>query len=536
MQPLIEKAPEAAQGALARGGGALEPREVAAPVRRVVLLEDRAQVSRRVEVDLPAGQSRLRAPGLTPLCADRTLVARLGPGAQVRVDELRVQRRWRIGPGELPPDAAALALESRRIRDEQEEGASALAAGQRRLDLLRIAARLLVDSVNAELPYATRFEPRWEQELEEACRRMREQQESLGRAFREQERRARELEAVGLRARQQSQPTEIFEAELWIDVTLPAAGRAAFDVEYTVPCALWRPIHRATLAGGQLRFECEAAVWQHTGEEWRDVELQFSTARSTQRAEPPLLRDDALSVQRRQEKKVSVQVREQVIATTGEGGAGEAGGGLPGVDDGGETRLLPAAVRTTLASDGRMRRVPVFEFTAPAEVDLLSCPELEPLVHLRARAANTGRQPILAGPVDLLRSSGYVGRSQVGFVAPGEKLALGFGSEDALRVRRDTWSSQERARLTGRLTITHRVELYLSNLGDAPASFVVQERVPVSELEKVKVELDEKQCKPLSKPDEQGIVSWSVSLPAHGTDKLTLVYQLNAASDVEGLG
>jgi uncharacterized protein (TIGR02231 family) len=183
-----------------------------------------------------------------------------------------------------------------------------------------------------------------------------------------------------------------------------------------------------------------------------------------------------------------------------------------------------------------MRRVPVFEFTAPAEVDLFSCPELEPLVHLRARAANTGRQPILAGPVDLLRSSGYVGRSQVGFIAPGEKLALGFGSEDALRVRRDTWSSQERARLTGRLTITSRVELYLSNLADAPATFTVQERVPVSELEKVKIELDEKLSKPLSKPDAQGIISYVVTLPAHGTDKVTLVHLLNAASDVEGLG
>jgi hypothetical protein len=536
MEPRTEEPVPAAavKAALVQTADALSPREVAAPVRSVVLLEDRAQVSRRLEADLPAGPSRLRVPGLTPLCADRTLLARTAD-AKVRVDELRVRRRWRIGPGELPPDAAALAHESRRLRDEQAAGEGQLAAGQRRLALLQAAASLLVDSVNAELPYAAKFEPRWEQELEEACRRLREQQESLGRAKREQERLARELRAVGLRSRLDFQPTEVFEAELLVDVTLPAAGRVAFDIEYTVPCALWRPIHRATLAGGQLRFECEAAVWQHTGEEWRDVELKFSTARSTQRADPPLLRDDALAVQRRQEKKVTVQVREQAIATTGEGGGG-ASEGLPGVDDGGETRLLPAAVLTTLASDGRMRRVPVFEFTAPAEVDLLSCPELEPLVHLRARAANTGRQPILAGPVDLLRSSGYVGRSQVGFVAPGEKLALGFGSEDALRVRRDTWSSEERARLTGRLAITRKVELYLSNLGDAPASFTVQERVPVSEIEKVKVELDEKQCKPLSKPDEQGIVSWSVTLPAHGTEKLVLVYLLNAAADVEGLG
>ncbi|MBI5549546.1 MAG: DUF4139 domain-containing protein [Deltaproteobacteria bacterium] len=504
--------------------------EVAAPVRTVVLLEDRAQVTRRVEVELPAGPSRLRIAAVTPLAADRTLMAHAAAG--LRVDELKVRRRWRIGAVEQPPDAAALTREAVRLEGEITDREERLQVAQQRRALLLQSAKLLVDSVNKELPYAGGFEPRWEKDLEEAYRRLREQDTERNGSQRQIEALQRELDAVQMRQGMSHRPSEIFEAELQLDLTADKAGRYAFDLEYTVPCALWRPIHRASLLGEELRFECEAAVWQNTGEDWTDVELRFSTARSTQRAEPPLLEDEWLQPQRRQEKKVTVQVRDQAIATTGEG---TASGGLPGVDDGGETRLLDAATRTTVVSDGRMRRIPVFQFTAPAQVDRIACPELEPLVHLRVRGANAGKHPILAGPVDLLRSSGYVGRSQVGFVAPGEKLALGFGSEDGVRVRRESWASEERAKLTGKLTITRRVSLFLSNLDDSPAAFVVQERVPVSEIDKVKIEVDVKETKPAPVVDEQGIATWKVVVAPHGTDRISLVYQVSASSDVQGL-
>jgi uncharacterized protein (TIGR02231 family) len=506
--------------------------EIKAPVRTVVLLEDRAQVTRRVEADLPAGPSRLRVLAVTPLLADRTLLAR--PPVGLHIDELKVKRRWRIGAVEQPPDAAALSHAAVRLDGEIADRSETAQAASQRRTLLVQSAKLLVDSVNKELPYAPKFEPRWEADLEEAYRRLREQDDQLKESQSGVQALKRELAGVRTRQNIGHTPSETFEAELQIDLTLDKPGRVAFDVEYTVPCALWRPIHRATLSGAELKFECEAAVWQNTGEEWKDVELKFSTARSTQRAEPPLLADDWLRVQRRQEKKVSVQIREQEIATTGEGAA--ATGGLPGVDDGGETRLLDAAVRTTVVSDGRMRRIPVFQFSAPAEVDRIACPELEPLVHLRARQANTGKHPLLAGPVDLLRGSGYVGRSQVKFVAPGEKFALGFGSEDGVRVRRDTSGQEERAKLTGKQTITRRVTLYLSNLDDAPAAFLVQERIPVSEIDKVKIEVDAKETKPTPIVDVQGIATWKVVVPAHGTDQIKLVYQIVATSAVEGLG
>ena len=208
---------------------------------------------------------------------------------------------------------------------------------------------------------------------------------------------------------------------------------------------------------------------------------------------------------------------------------------LPGVDDGGETRLLAGAGRATIASDGRLRRVPIAAFTVPAEVDRVARPERSTLVHLRSRQENSLRQPILAGPVELSRESGFVGRGEVGFVAPGERFVLGLGADDAVRIRRATEEGREVARLTGRQTITRRVTLSISNLDPRPVTFLLEERVPVSEVEQVKITVDPELTRPRASPDDQGIVTWPITAPARGQLDVSLGYRLVASSDVQGL-
>ena len=55
-----------------------------------------------------------------------------------------------------------------------------------------------------------------------------------------------------------------------------------------MPCALWRPAYRATLAADRdsVPLETDAFVWQDTGEDWDGVRLSLSTARPTLAAAP----------------------------------------------------------------------------------------------------------------------------------------------------------------------------------------------------------------------------------------------------------
>ena len=61
----------------------------ALPATSVLVLEDRARVERRGAVELPAGASRVVIAGVTPVVADKTVIAR---DVGVEVIDARVRR------------------------------------------------------------------------------------------------------------------------------------------------------------------------------------------------------------------------------------------------------------------------------------------------------------------------------------------------------------------------------------------------------------------------------------------------------------
>jgi uncharacterized protein (TIGR02231 family) len=187
-------------------------------------------------------------------------------------------------------------------------------------------------------------------------------------------------------------------------------------------------------------------------------------------------------------------------------------------------------------SDGQAHRVGLFQFIAPAESELVATPELSPLVQRIARFENKGTWPLLAGPVELIRTSGYVGRGQLKFAASGERVKLSFGSEDVLRVARTEQTDVDTAMLTGRRTTTHSVKLFVSNTGSQPVRVSIEERVPVSEVEQVDVKVLREKSKPApSAPNDDGIVRYSVEAGAQTQQELLFVWSVSASSKVAGI-
>nr|MBA3542478.1 DUF4139 domain-containing protein [Deltaproteobacteria bacterium] len=220
---------------------------------------------------------------------------------------------------------------------------------------------------------------------------------------------------------------------------------------------------------------------------------------------------------------------------------------VPGIDDGG-LGLVLTATKVTIRADGTPHRIDVGAFACPPQLSFVAMPLRSPWVHLRARLVNTGAMPLLAGPVDLIMASGYVGRAEVGFVAVGEKFALGFGPESDVRVHRTETRERDDAGLLGGWNVqTTRVAVRLSNLGAQRREIVVTERIPISEVEQVEVQVAASDAFLLASDgeaitqvtaramDERGLVSWSVELPPHGRRAVTLEYRVKSQRGVAGM-
>jgi len=521
---------------------------VNAPIVSVTVLEDRASVTRRGTSQLAAGQHRITIERVSPVLVDKTLTA-IGSGA--RVLDVRCERYlapWR-DPAQGATEEPAV-LRAERSRLEGVRDAALARAGSARVEVLALHELSL--AAHRDLAIAASRGSI----AEAAATQLAEldAQESAARARRVDA----ELEAHVASTALSRLETRITRAEaeageeaarLVIDVLAEAATDLALTISYVVPGAAWRPYHRAVLAraAGRVDWTTTACVWQATGEDWTDVEITFSLERSSLGVDPPELADDEVRTRRRPDTVV-VEAREQEQQSTGLGGGPLQ---VPGIDDGGLGLTLSAA-RTTIKKDGLPHRVPVGGFTAPTQLSLVAIPLRSPWVHVRARVVNAGPQPLLAGPVDLIMASGYVGRAEVGFVAAGEKFHLGFGPEADVRVHRTETRERDEAGLLGGGNVqTVRVAVRLSNLGSERREINVTERIPISEVEQVDVQISSPDAYLLGTDDqpggeeitqvtaramdEHGLVTWGVELPPLGRRAVTLEYRIKSSRGVAGV-
>ncbi|MER5554822.1 mucoidy inhibitor MuiA family protein [Streptomyces sp. NPDC002793] len=516
------------------------PKPIPLPVTAVTCLEDRAHVERAVVLDLEAGVQRLRLGPVSALAVDRTLHAELSAGHTATVLDVRITRSWMPrGPVRPAEDDSALrrrvhALEGERLVLEQRRDRL-----HARRDLLgRLAADLLRE-IGEGSGAGESDPPRWTRELDRvdderaACREQLRASEarlaSLADELGQTERAVHDAE--------EESPELVGLIELTVESSV--AGPAELRLGHLTACALWRPAYRAVSDGGTLTLETDAVVWQRTGEDWSDVQLTLSTARSAHATEPPSLGVDRLTLTDRsaeERRTVGVELREEEIGTLGPAPVL----GLPGVDDGGQAQVLRSPALVTVAGDGRAHRVPLSVFTTAARSEYACAPELSSLVTKVVRFDNLAGHALLAGPVDLVRDSGFVGRGTVDFTAPGAPAELAFGSCDDYRVVRHAEESRDTTGIAQRTVITRTVQLHLSRFS-APGEHgdrvvTLRERLPVSEVSAVGIRLRKESCAP--EPDvvdAEGIARWDVTLPPAGRRTVTLVYEVSASAKVTGL-
>jgi Domain of unknown function (DUF4139)/N-terminal domain of unknown function (DUF4140) len=524
---------------------------VNAPITSVTVLEDRASVTRRGRVSLAAGQHRVVVEGVAPVLVDKTLTA-VAIGA--RVLDVRCERSlapWRDPAGASRDAPAVLHAERIRLETARDAAQARLAAARAELAALaEVATAALRElAISAARAVAAPTASTQLAALDGHDAEARERRVVAELAVQDAQAALARLDPRIARAEAHAGEQV---ARLVIDLVVEAAGEVALTLGYIVPGAAWRPYHRAVLvrpATGQptLTWQTTACVWQATGEDWPATELVCSLERPSLGVAPPALGDDELSARRRPET-VTVEARDHEHQTTGLGGGPAQ---VPGIDDGGLGITLSAA-RATIVADGAPHRVPVGGFTSAAQLDLIAIPLRSPWVHLRVRLVNTGSAPLLAGPVDLVMASGYVGRTEVGFVAANEQVHLGFGPEADVRIHRDETRERDDAGLLGGWNVqTVRVAVRLSNLGTARREVVVTERIPISELEQVEVKASapdayllgaddrpggEKITQVMARTiDDRGLVSWTVELPPLGRRAVTLEYRVRSQRGVAGV-
>lgn len=513
-----------------------DTRELATKATHVTFFEDRARVTRTLTATLGKGLHDLTLLGISAVIDDPSVTLTLDTD-QARVLASRARRRVREQHLTSGDELAALTTqrdEHQRHHDDALLEHERACHAQRRVEGLAATLRQKLarpslcdepaqwqDALNTVLT-----------ELEQALERREQAQQRI-------ERTRRDIAHTAQLIAQASHTTRSLEAvvDAQLENLTDQDLTVGITLRYFTPCALWRPEHRARLvrpddAPATLELHTLASIWQRTGEVWEDVLCTFSTARPTQAASPPLLSDDTLHTRPKTDEErrtIQVEARDVDIQTAGPQGARKLDE-LPGVDDGGEPLKLTVERPVSIPSTGRAVRLELSHTSLACELETVAYPERAPTAHLRVRATWQGKEPLLAGPVTLMRESTLVGKAPMHFVAPQEVFELGFGISEGVRIRREVKSEDVSRTLSRRTRTAYTVTLRVSNMGQHTEQITIVDRVPVSELEQVEVETT--QLPRAATRKEDGFIEITRALTPRYTEEMKLEYRVDCAPNV----
>src|SRR5581483_5863134 len=341
-------------------------------------------------------------------------------------------------------------------------------------------------------------------------------------------------------------PTQEERTEVKVFVNAGGPLEAEIAIRYQVGGASWVPFYDARLATGtktqapKLQLVRRASIQQRTGESWENVALALSTTRPGAGTAAPELQPVTVDYEPEAPPRPSPQavggasrtlMREAAPSAAPDRIAGleedqrRAAKSAPEPRQAEEVRaavetqafqaIYSVAGRVTVPATGEAKRVQIDEAQLDPALTVRTVPKRDQKAYLYAKVAMARGTPVLPGQVSLFRDGTVFGNGRQSLLAPGDEHELGFGVDDAVRVRH-ALAEEKRAEsgiITSSKTDTRSYRITVKNLHERAIPVTVIDQIPVSQNADIKVELLGKLA-PSRRDldDKRGVLAWDMEL------------------------
>jgi uncharacterized protein (TIGR02231 family) len=375
---------------------------------------------------------------------------------------------------------------------------------------------------------------------------LQEQDEALRDRARELDRKKREVSRALDKARgeleqvKSARPRERNEAIIDVEVLSPGEFQA--ELTYNVHRASWKPLYdvRLVQADGspELEVQAMAQITQSSGQDWPDVELKVSTARTELNRRLPELKPWYVDVfqpppvVRAAPAQLKAAAAPRAASTEGVtsfgliGRAAEPAMAAVSQEEGGATVTFDIVKKVSIPSDGSPHKTVLFETRLPAKVDYIAVPKHTDAVFRRMKVTNAGVAPLLAGSAQLFVGERYIGTSRIDYVPAGDEIEMMLGVEERLAIERELVRRDvDKARLRDKRQIQYGYEITLKNLMSEPVNVEVHDQLPVSRHEEINVKLLSCSPEPAER-DELNLMEWHLVLDVGDETKVRYQFQV----------
>ena len=337
-----------------------------------------------------------------------------------------------------------------------------------------------------------------------------------------------------------------------VDLEVVRSGDLNLKIAYRVSEASWYPIYdaRADFTKSEVELVFFGMVKQSSGDEWKDVEMLLSTAQVNVSGNMPEVQSWFIRPYepRRMIQGVSVgDSRESALMTMSFSAAGK----LKKADYNfaqSETKGVAVVYRlphpTTLKTDGSEYKLPVATQALKGNFEYSAYPKSSPYAYLVSRVINAKDQQLLGGRANIFLEGDFVGQSNIKAVGPSEEFDLYLGVDENVKIKRQLLEKKIDDVVIANIPSSNRKVIYkfkltVENYKDKKIKVSLFEAMPVSENEKIRVNITNVSLAPKDKEwkNKKGIWRWELELESKAKQEIFYTYSVECPRDIniEGL-
>jgi uncharacterized protein (TIGR02231 family) len=513
--------------------------EAASAVDAVTVYPDGASVTRVVTVELPAGDTTLVLKDF-PLKLDASSLRVEGEAdAGLTIGAIDTRSPRAAPPVNLPE----LDKRIEKLKDERVDLDGAIAAATAR----RKFAERFAETSPAGI--GEKGEARPLADWRAAFAAVADEVAASDAAIREAQRRQRDLDREIARLEQDRATRPPSKLEVKIGLAANAPAKAVLHVTYTVPNARWTALYDARLDTGAkdrkpaLELVRRAEITQATGEDWGDVALSVSTVRTTLGGKAPelnpLVVQYPLPLQAPAPAAVSggMQRSLQSEALKDRDGLAEKALDKKAVAEvSGFQVIIKIPGRVSVGASEGAKSLYISNATISPDLVVRSVPVIDPTAFLEASFIQSEDAPLLPGRISIYRDGVFVGRGQMAAAGKEEKVRLGFGADDKVKIVRSVVKRNEGS--TGLIVTTAKTDerafkTAIHNGHDFPIRVAVEDQLPVSENDDIQVEMLPSTTPPTTTNvrDKRGVLEWAVEVGPAQAKEIAFAWRVRWPKD-----
>ncbi|MDD3656966.1 MAG: mucoidy inhibitor MuiA family protein [Atribacterota bacterium] len=310
----------------------------------------------------------------------------------------------------------------------------------------------------------------------------------------------------------------------------------------------WEPVYdaRIDISENRIDFITYALVRQATGTDWKDVSLFLSTARPTISGQLPpivpwILRPYQPDQRIGQKMEAPMAFREDTDAVSMSAVA-EQEFSVP-VEYGGTSVTFNIPEKTSIYSGSKQEKILISEQEMSGAFNYKTFPRGNPFVYFNTFLENDLAIPLLPGQVNIFLDSGFTGDTAIGYIPPGEDFDLSLGIAENVKVKRELLKKFRDQTVIAnipslKITTKYEYKITVENFQDMNSFIEIFETVPISEDDRIQINIDQVTPEPKVKDwnDKKGVWMWEYLLEPHDKIEIGIVYSVIHPRDMQIVG